>query len=59
LGGQITGGLGIDVDDVAIRCFKFEVGSLEFVETLREKAGADEKHKRERGLQDDQRSLQQ
>ena len=59
LGCGVSGGLRVDVNDVAVLRVEVQVGGLELVEALRKQAGADEKHQRERRLQDDKAALQQ
>ena len=55
----VAGRLRIDVGDVAVRCIQLHVHVLGLVEALRKEARGNEQHERERGLQDNQRALQE
>ncbi len=47
LGLRVSGGLRIDVNDVAVLRVEVHVGALQFVQALREEAGADQQHERQ------------
>ncbi len=57
--GGVTGGLRVDVDDVAVGGVELEVDVLELVEAADEHSCAYEQNERERGLKDDESALQQ
>ena len=55
----VAGRLRIDVGDVAVRRIQFHVDVLGLVEALRKQARGNQQHERERGLQDNERALQE
>ena len=59
LGVLVARRLRIDVSDISIRCIQFHVHVLGLVEALRKQARGNQQHQRERGLQHNQRALQQ
>src|SRR5215469_18316758 len=59
LGALVGGRLRIDVSYVAVRGIQFHVHVLGLVEALRKKAGGNEQHEGERGLQDNESALQE
>src|SRR5262249_29727296 len=54
----VPGGLRIDVDDVAVFRFEFEIGVLELAQAFREQSRAQKEDERQGGLKNDESALE-